>query len=227
MKNKKNQEDIFMKKESDAWFERNISKIIQPAEPDHNVIKMIKLINLPKSTKFIDLGGSTGKVSAGILNLFPSWKGTVLEPSQKAIKKGSKLFPKIKFINGSLTKKKDMPKKVYDLAIICMVFSWIDRGLLSQAIANIDYLIKPGGYIIIRDFFSPHPRANKYHHSKGLFTYKQDYSLPFLSMNIYTELFKNSAPVMNSNQDNKDPYNFWTMNSILQKDLFGRYRKNR
>ena len=66
MKNKKNQEDIFMKKESDAWFERNISKIIQPAEPDHNVIKMIKLIKLPKSTKFIDLGGSTGKVSAGI-----------------------------------------------------------------------------------------------------------------------------------------------------------------
>ena len=157
---KSDQENIFIKQEADAYFERNYATEIKHESPDHSVIKMVKMINLPKKSCFIDLGGGAGTVSAGITKLYPDWNGTVVEPSKKAIKAGSVNFPWLNFISGSLTKKNDIPDKVYDLAIISMVFSWIDRSLLSQAIANIDNLVKPNGYIIIRDFYAPYPRVN-------------------------------------------------------------------
>ena len=96
----------------------------------------------------------------------------------------------------------------------------------SQAIANIDNLVKPNGYIIIRDFYAPYPRANNYHHKNGLFTYKQDYTLPFKALNIYTELYKQSGHTSHSSDyDENDPYDLWTTNSILRKDLTGKYIK--
>jgi ubiquinone/menaquinone biosynthesis C-methylase UbiE len=223
---KSDQEHIFIKQEADAYFERNYAEEIKHESPNHSVIKMMKMINLPKKSFFIDLGGGAGTVAAGITKLNPDWNGTVLEPSKKAIKAGSVKFPWLSFIYGSLTKKNDMPNKVYDLAIISMVFSWIDRSLLSQAIANIDNLVKPNGYIIIRDFYAPYPRANNYHHKNGLFTYKQDYTLPFKALNIYTELYKQSGHTSHSSDyDENDPYDLWTTNSILRKDLTGKYIK--
>ena len=220
------QEDTFIKHEADAFAERNFSRLSVPIPQSHNVIKSIKNIKLSKSATFIDLGGGSGAVTAGIKKLQPSWKGTVLEPSKKATKLGSKIFPWINFVNGSLTKKKDMPKKTYDLAIISNVFCWIDRSLLSQAIANIDNLVKPSGYILIHDFYTPFPRANSYHHKEGLFTYKQDYTLPFLSLNTYTEVHRNLGKTANSSFDKDDQYDATTMVAVLQKDLSNRYLRN-
>ena len=114
----------------------------------------------------------------------------------------------------------------FDLAVISGVFCWVDRSLLSQAIANIDSLVKPSGHIIINDFYTPFSRANDYHYEDGIFTYKQDYSLPFKSLNIYTEIYRNSGPVKHSNFDNIDPYDVWWLTSVLQKDLLGRYKRN-
>ncbi len=223
---KKNQENIFIEGQSDAWFDRNFKNGIKAASDEHKIIQLIKSLNLPSSGNLIDLGGAAGSLAAGIIKNYPSWKATVLEPSQKAVNAGSKIFPWIDFIRGSVAKKNDMPNKVFDLAIISGVFCWIDRSLLSQAIANIDSLIKPNGHIIISDFYTPFPRANDYHHLDGIFTYKQDYSLPFKSLNIYTEIYRNSGPVKHSNFDNVDPYDVWTLISVLQKDLMGRYRRN-
>ena len=224
MKNK--QENIFLKNEADAFYERNYVDICKPASHNHSVLKAIKSSKICKNGKFIDLGGGMGIIAAGISNLYPELKGTVLEPSKKAIKAGSKIFKTTNFICGSLTQKNDMPNKIYDFAVISMVFSWIDRGLLSQAIANADSLVKPGGHIIIYDFYTPFPRANNYHHREGLFTYKQDYTLPFISLNIYTEIYRNLDKVANSCFDKDDPYDSVTMISILKKDLSSRYSIN-
>jgi len=217
------QEEIFINSEADAFFDRNIKIISVPVSQSHNVIKSIKKIKLPNSSSFIDLGGGTGPVSATIKKIKPSWKATVLEPSKKSIKLGSKLFSDIKFVHGSITKKADMPNKTFDLAIISLVFCWLDRSLLSQAIANIDSLIKPGGYIIINDYYTPFPRANVYHHKKGLFTYKQDYALPFLSLNTYTEIFRELGKDGSTIFDKEDKYDVKVMVSVLQKDLSNRY----
>ena len=225
MNMKNNQEDIFIKHEADAFYNRNVSTISVPVSKNHNVIKSIKNIKVPKSASFIDLGGGSGVVSATIKKIQPTWNGTVLDPSKKSIKLGSKLFSGIKFIKGSLTQKKDMPKKTFDLAIISLVFCWLDRSLLSQAIANVDNLVKPGGYIIINDYCTPFPRANSYHHKEGLFTYKQDYALPFLSLNTYTEIYRNLGKDGSTIFDKDDKYDVKVMVAVLQKDLSNRYSR--
>ena len=223
----KSQEDLFIESQADAYFDRNYSKEIKEVSKENDIVKLFELLELPRSGNFIDLGGAVGSVAAGITKNYPKLKGTVLEPSKKATEAGSKVFPWINFKCGSIAKKKDVPNENFDLAIISMVFSWIDRSLLSQTIANIDGLIKLDGYLIIRDFYTPFPRANRYHHENGIFTYKQDYTLPFKSLNIYTEIYKNSCPVSHSNYDQNDPYDIWTLTSVLKKDLLGRYQLNK
>ena len=100
-----------------------------------------------------------------------------------------------------------------------MVFSWIDRSLLSKAVSNIDYLVKPSGHIVIQDFYTPTPKANKYHYDKDLFTYKQDYTLPFKTLNIFTEIYRKSGETNHTKFDENDSYDTRLVTSILLKDL--------
>lgn len=218
------QENAFIQKESDNWFERNSHIILEPDLESHYAIQALRKINIGDQVKFIDLGGGTGKVSAGIKRFFPDWNSTVLEPSTKAIKAGKDRFPELNFLKGSLTQKEDMPHETFDLAIVCGVFTWIDRELLSQAIANVDQLVKPGGYLLIGDFETPFPRANPYHHHAGLFSYKQDYTRPFTALNLYTEIYRQSGEMEKHSASNKsDPYDTWWMTSVLRKDITNRY----
>jgi ubiquinone/menaquinone biosynthesis C-methylase UbiE len=220
------QETVFIQKEADSWFERNAHSILEPANENHNVIQALKKINFTYPVKFIDLGGGAGKVSAGIKIIYPDWGATVLEPSGKAVQAGQDRFPEVQFLKGSLTQAEDMPNENFDLAIVCGVFTWIDRELLSQAIANVDKLIRPGGYLVINDFETPYPRANPYHHHPGLYTYKQDYTLPFMALNLYTEIYRQSGQMQNHTKANEgDPYDTWWTTAILQKDITGRYRR--
>ncbi len=220
---KSTQEDKFIEKEGDAWFERNKPSKLKPVTKEHNVIKGMMAVNLPASGSLIDLGGGVGSVAAGAIKFFPNWKASVLEPSRKAIEAGKKTFPGIDFRCGSLTREIDLPNEKYDLAIISMVFSWIDRSLLSKAVSNIDHLVKPGGHIVIQDFYTPTPKANKYHYDKDLFTYKQDYTLPFKALNIFTEIYSKSSETNHTKFDENDSYDTWLVTSILLKDLKGRY----
>ena len=220
---KTTQEEKFIVKEGDAWFERNKPGQLKPITKEHNIIKGMISSNLPNAGSLIDLGGGVGSVAAGIMKFFPGWEATVLEPSRKAINAGKNAFPKINYNCGSLTKEADLPNKEFDLAIISMVFSWIDRSLLSRAISNIDNLIKPGGHIIIQDFYTPIPKANKYHYDEEMYTFKQDYSLPFKALNIYSEIYSKAEETDHTQFDENDLYDTWLVTSILLKDLKGRY----
>ena len=54
------QDEIFNKHEADDWYERNLSEDVKPVSDDNNIIKAIKLGNLPEEGRFIDLGGGAG-----------------------------------------------------------------------------------------------------------------------------------------------------------------------
>lgn len=219
------QETVFIEKEADSWFERNAQSILEPAKANHPIIQALKQLPINHPFTLIDLGGGSGKVSAGIMEVMPNCKATVVEPSAKAVRAGKETFPVIKFIQGSLTQATDMPACTFDIALVCGVFTWIDRLLLSQAVANVDRLVKPGGYLAISDFETPYPRANPYHHHPGLFTYKQDYSLPFLALNLYTEVYHKAESLeAHSSSNSNDPYDTWWGTTILQKDIQGRYQ---
>lgn len=218
------QETAFIQSEADAWFERNSDNLLIPVDSNHHVIRAINRLSLPENGEFADLGGGSGKVSARVLNMFPNWRGHVLEPSGKAVQQGQEAFPALRFYQGSITRPSDMPNSLFDLVIVCGVFTWVDRCLLSQAVANVDSLIKQGGYLVVSDFDPAYPRANPYHHRSGLFTYKQDYSLPFLALNTYSLVLRESLSLSeHTGCDPEDPYDTQWMTAVLRKDLQGRY----
>jgi len=220
------QEKKFIDSEADAWFERNQHIILEPATPDHRVIKALVKLSLPETGVLIDLGGGSGKVASGILKIRPEWKALVIEPSDKACQAGRKVFPNVEFSEGSITQVTDMPNLVVDLIIVSGVLSWIDRTLLSQAIANIDKLLKDKGTLIISDFDPAFPRANPYRHSEGLFTFKQDYSLPFMALNTYSIVYRESELANHSSSDINDSYDTQWQTVVLKKDLIGKYYIN-
>jgi len=220
------QESVFIEKEADAWFERNAKAILEPVKSNHRIIQALKQLQISHPFTLVDLGGGSGKVSAGIIETFPNCNATVLEPSAKAIQAGKERFPSIEFLQGSLTQASEMPARNFDLVLVSGVFCWIDRSLLSQAVANVDRLVKPGGYLLISDFETPYPRANPYHHHPDLYTYKQNYFQPFLALNIYTEIYASAGPIeAHSSANENDPYDTWWATAILQKDMHGRYQR--
>ena len=75
-----------------------------------------------------------------------------------------------------------------DAIFVVGVLLWVDRAGLSRAIANIDESLRDGGLLLVSDFLPPTRRKNPIKHSPDNFTYKQDYSEPFLSLGIYETL---------------------------------------
>ena len=60
--NESTQEEKFIEKEGDAWFERNKPSQLKPVTKEHNVIKGMMTVNLPASGSLIDLGGGVDQL---------------------------------------------------------------------------------------------------------------------------------------------------------------------
>jgi ubiquinone/menaquinone biosynthesis C-methylase UbiE len=220
------QEAIFCETEADAWFDRNAKGGISPAPADHPVLQAAIASSLPPTGRLIDLGGGVGSVAAGLLRVLKGWSAVVLEPSGKAVLAGKERFPEVTFVQASLSRVNEILDEQFDLVVVAGVLTWIDRKWLSQAVANIDRMVVHNGTLIISDFETPYPRANNYKHHDGLFTYKQDYSAPFLSLNLYTQTYRRAATLTDMTvADKSDPYDRSWMTACLQKDLSGRYRR--
>ena len=69
---KKNQENVFIKGQSDAWFDRNFKNGIKAASEENKIIQLVKSLVLPSSGNLIDLGGAAGSIAAGIIKVLLS-----------------------------------------------------------------------------------------------------------------------------------------------------------
>jgi SAM-dependent methyltransferase len=220
------QETAFITKEADAYFERNAPATLVPAPPDHRVLSILRRIALPERGVLIDVGGGTGHLAAGFLEVYPRWSAKVIEVSRRGIDAGKKAFPTIDFRQGSISKADDLAFEPADLVLVSGVFCWIERALLSRAVSNVDLICRNSGFLVICDFDSPFPRANPYKHHNGLFTFKQDYAGIFSALGTYTLLSREStSSVENTGSDERDSYDQQWVTSILRKDLTGRYYK--
>ena len=78
----------------------------------------------------------------------------------------------------------------YDLIIIDDVLSWVDRNLILQTIASIDWLLKPNGYIFLRDFSPNNSFAviNRHWKKEKIYNFKQanGHKSYFLNSGKYT-----------------------------------------
>ncbi|MCM8810939.1 MAG: class I SAM-dependent methyltransferase, partial [Candidatus Omnitrophica bacterium] len=145
-----------------------------------------------------------------------------VEPSQKAIEEGSKLYPFINFQRATGASM-NYEKGYFDLVIINSVFHWVSRENLLETITKIDNVIKYGGYLIIGDFQIWHPAKKNYHHIKEekCWTYKLDYKKIFLATGLYKEV-----ATLSMNHDNKtlttetDIHNYFSVSLLKKEDLY-------
>lgn len=215
------QEEIWAREEADAWFRRAGDDWLRPASIDDPVLIGLNAVELPEQGTILDLGGATGRIAAGFLRDHPTWRAHVMDLSKDAIIAGKRAFPNVHFINGSITNF-DFPCAGYDVVVICAVLHFLERRLLSSAVANSDLALADGGFLVLHDFDPPHRRANHYSHNPGLFTYKQDYASCYLALGIYHLEYRRSW-VKGSAANPSDPYDRRWMTAVLRKDLQGGY----
>jgi len=221
------QEGVFLQKEADAWFSRNFPQAPVAVSEGNGVLRALRNVGLGPTGTLLDVGGGPGHLSAGFLREYPAWSCTVLEPSAKAISAGRIAFPQLQFAQGSIAQRTGFPRAAHDLVIVSGVFSWVDRVLLAQAVANVDGALKDGGLLVIADFDPPYLRANPYHHHPGLFTYKQDYCAVFGALGIYHVLYRHAEMLDgHTSSDKSDPYDRQWASAILRKDLYSRYARS-
>ena len=177
------QDDIFRQSEGDRWFARNRAALGGFDAGADLPLRLLKLYDLrPQSV--IEIGAANGFRLAAI----ERWSGAhcvAVEPSADAIRDGQASFPALTFIRGSAAA---VPlKESFDLVIVNFVLHWIDRVSLLRSVAEIDRLVKDGGFLIIGDFQPANFTRARYHHltDREVYTYKQDYPALFQSAGLY------------------------------------------
>jgi SAM-dependent methyltransferase len=178
------QDRIFLDSEGNHWFERNLPAL-ENFDPEKDLpLKVIELYRL-KPHRVLEIGGANGCRLAAIRTRYGTEGLVVVEPSSKAIHDGRSRYRFIKFVRGVAC---DIPlRESFDLIITNFTFHWIDRMSLLKSVAEIDRLLDDGGFIVIGDFLPSNQLKVPYHHlpEHRVFTYKQDYSAPFLASGLY------------------------------------------
>lgn len=181
----KNQDDIFFKKEADAWYVRNESELTPEARRNSNdfVEKLIRKHRLhPK--RVLDVGASNGWRLEAMRRARPRAQYVGIEPSIAAVSAGKKQFPKL-FLKRGVAAKLPVADASFDLVLAVFMFHWVARDTLLRSVAEIDRVLADGGYLIVSDFLPRRPRKIPYQHRLDIFTWKADYGAMFEASGNY------------------------------------------
>jgi SAM-dependent methyltransferase len=180
------QDEIFLLGEGNRWLARNefVLNDKQRLALDP-VIRVLDLIAMAP-TDVLEIGASNGYRLQEIHSRYDC-RVTAVEPSDEAIKNGQAKYPTVRFLRGTAGQLPLTEEGEFDLVIVNFVFHWVDRTRLLRSAAEIDRILKDGGYLLIGDFLPARPQRIAYHHLPGedLWTYKQNYSEIFLASNLY------------------------------------------
>jgi len=219
------QKNAFIAYEADAWFQRNAGIITNyKAEEDHLLAMLSRHGANP--VRILEIGCSAGYRLQGLKDIFPGAKISGIDPSKSAVQYGKSHYKEIEFFNGTIDDLSMFTNEEFDLVIIGFVFYVVDRNILLKSIAEIDRIIKDGGLLVIKDFFSQTPVKRNYHHISDIevYSYKQLYETIFTASHLYhlicKESFDHGTSQPSVDTDYQDIYSI----SLLKKDLSAAYR---
>ena len=143
------QDDLFLKGESDKYFQRNFDKIINATRKTDDFYSSFLKINVkPKSV--LELGCANGFR----LNWFKedfNCDCLGIEPSALAIDDGRKRFSNITFEKG-IFDKIEKTQRTFDLILLGFFLAWTPREKLFKLAFEVDRHLSNKGFIGIRDF---------------------------------------------------------------------------
>lgn len=225
---------VFLESEGDAWFSRNRDKLDQGGRVDWPVTLIEEIVNGHKGAaadgpqpepirSVLELGCAMGWRLESLRQRL-GIRCVGVDASREAIEHGRRSYPGVEFHQGLLAA---VPlNETFDVVVLQAVLHWVDRSSLAASIAEIDRLVRDGGYLSVGDFLPDFPQRRAYHHlpGQGVYTYKQDYARIFEALGTYREIRRvtfevNDArvPLAPTGSDNRKSC------TILHKSLHGFY----
>lgn len=196
----KDEKDIFLNGEADAWFTRNYkaieSRLKNTGEPTPKYSSILSYLKGQgygkKPCKILEVGCSFGyNLSWLKKQLLAVGSGAHIdaygvEPSKLAVEKAAELYgDSIQVIRGT----SDMlpfADESFDVCILGFCMFWVDRRYLFRSVAETDRVLKSGGHLIVVDFDTKTPYMRTNIHNADAFTYKMQYDQLFLANPQYT-----------------------------------------
>ena len=176
------QKEIFLQSEGDAWFRRNQQGLAEKKLPDDDAILREILELLPRkggegtdALKLLEVGCGDGMRLAWLqANLNMECAG--IEPSAQAVEAASK-----EGVRAQQGTADSLPfgSNAFDIVIFGFCLYLCDRDDLFRIASEADRVLRSPGWLVIKDFFSPTPRARTYVHRTGVWSYKMDYRTLF------------------------------------------------
>ncbi len=195
-----NQTDLFEQYEADEWFKRNRKRLGKEAFDGANFACQALRAYRKDISKILEIGCSNG-VQLEYLSDFFSAEGFGIDPSQTAVDDGNHRVGRdnklVKLQKGS---SRDLPfaNGTFNLVIAGFFLYVTDRSDVLRSLTEIDRVLAPGGFLLVRDFEPEVPHARDYSHHPGIRSYKNTYSRFFTSLSEYV-LF-GLAPLNRSGQ---------------------------
>jgi SAM-dependent methyltransferase len=215
------QDRLFGESEGDRWFERNrqaLNAFDAATDPPIRLISLYAIV----PERVLEIGAANGFRLAAIHERTGA-EAVVVEPSAQAVLNGKASFPFITFIRGTAS---SVPlRDPFDLVIVNFVFHWIDRRSLLRSVAEMDRLVRDGGYLLIGDFLPANQLQVPYHHLEGekVYTYKQNYAELFLASGLYHSVSFLTAHHATKELHARVPEHERIGTWLLRKELSGHY----
>lgn len=192
-----NSKKVFLQGEGDAYFERNVQKggISKGTGFLAEFLNKNPDIFNDRVKNILEIGCGEGKNLIYLAENF-KLKCFGIEPSEKAIKYGqdvirSKGIADVELLQGTSD---DLPyeENSMDFVILGFCMCWVDRRYLLKTAAEVDRILKRGGFLLIEDFDVPNPIQRTYKHNANVYTFKYNNADLFLGDPSYSLIEKKS-----------------------------------
>lgn len=212
------QKEIFLSVEANSWFERNSVVVNSRDYKDDFLLKKISDViewqgKSGKDISLLEIGCGEGKRLQIIKDLYDiNCYG--IDPSIKAVDVANSRGV---LAQQGTADQLSYPDGSFDIVVFGFCLYLCDREDLFKIAMEVDRVTKSNSWIIILDFFLPHPVSKEYHHRKGVKTHKMDYRSMFL-WHPYYQCFSHEVFHHENSQFSDDPEQ-WTCVSVLRKNV--------
>jgi ubiquinone/menaquinone biosynthesis C-methylase UbiE len=168
------QRDVFLESEGDAWFERNVVQW-QPGDGERSDVVLDELTSLfpqpSPDTTLLEVGcGDGARLEWLKENL--GFRCSGVDPSGRAV--AAAVVKGVSAQQGTAERLR-FADSSFDIVVFGFCLYLCDREDLFRIAAEADRVLRDPGWLLIHDFFSPHPTRREYRHRPGIFSYKMDY----------------------------------------------------
>jgi SAM-dependent methyltransferase len=101
---------------------------------------------LPKNASVVDIGCAAGVLVPLFLGIGNGLRYTGIDIARSFIKLAQSRYPKLTFIEGNIADSTTLPKKKFDAFLARAVIMHVPYTEWDAVFANIERLVKPGGY---------------------------------------------------------------------------------